>query len=390
VKKPIGTLAAAAALALLASQVRAEQPAWLDVVSPTANQSVRSSVPLISVQGRVLRDGPPHALVIALDFSDSSYFPAGFDVDRDGSVGRLQPFAGRARLRANHRLSSDPHDTLAHASLALAREVIARLDPEHHRVALLTFAGHVRVRSELASPGAVLSILDRLELGLEGGPTDVAAVIRSAVRILGPANAASRSIVLISDGEATAPGSLGSAARRALAAAEAAARVGVRIVGVLPSRSTIDVGSPLARLARKGAGRVFDGAAPERWVHRLATGESCAIAGVEVRNATTGERGRAIRTFVDGSFDGLVTLVPGMNRIEIRARLDDGREIRERRRVLYEAPSEPSAEDAARTRALHHALRMRTTEMELALRSEPVRALRIEATTRAAPAATHP
>jgi hypothetical protein len=48
---------------------------------------------------------------------------------------------------------------------------------------------------------------------------------------------------------------------------------------------------------------------------------------VSLRNATTGGQAEAVRAFPDGSFDGYVRLAPGQNRIEVVARMEDGREL---------------------------------------------------------------
>ncbi len=361
-------LVAAAGLALLAGPARASEPAWLEVVAPASGEHVHSSVALVAVQGRAVRDTGPRALVIALDLSSSSFLPAGFDVDRDGMVGVLQPWARLDAIRVDHRIVTDPEDTFAHAAVRLAREVAARLDVGHSRVGLVTLSEHTRVRAELEAPAVVLGALDAVDPRDAGGATDIGGAIRRALRVLEPAPASSRAILLVSDGEATAPRSPASAARRALSAAEAAARSGVRVHGVVPSRGPGPRASVLGEIARRSGGRTFAASAPERWVHELISSPAESIADLDVRNQTTGEPARAVRSFVDGSFDGFVALVPGLNRIEIRARLTDGRELGERRLVLYEIPDRPSAEDTARAATLREELRARTAETELALR----------------------
>ncbi|MBW1688136.1 MAG: hypothetical protein JRS35_24120, partial [Deltaproteobacteria bacterium] len=91
--------------------------------------------------------------------------------------------------------------------------------------------------------------------------------------------------------------------------------------------------------------------------------------GVSLRNATTGAEAEAVRTFPDGSFDGYLRLVPGENRIEVVARMEDGREARAARSVVFVRPEEPSAEERAAAGLLLDALRVRTIETELGVRA---------------------
>ena len=55
-------------------------------------------------------------------------------------------------------------------------------------------------------------------------------------------------------------------------------------------------------------------------------------------NLSTESRGRATRVFPDGSFDSLVQLVPGLNRIQIEVIGGDGGRTRAVREVFYERP----------------------------------------------------
>lgn len=360
-------------LALLPGHARSSESAWIDVSSPVSGECVRSGVALVAVQGKAVRGEAPRALVVALDLSSSSFLPAGFDVDRDGLLGDLHPWARMEGVRVDHRIVTDPDDTFAHAAVGLAREVVARLDGRHSLAGLVTFAEHTRVRADLDSPAAVLDALDAVDPRDAGGATDVGSAIRRALRVLEAAPQSSRSILLISDGEATAPRSPQTAVRRALAAAEDAGRAGVPVHGVVPSRGPDAGRSVLGEIGQRSGGRTFDASTPARWVHELVASPGEPIAELEVHNRTTGDPARAVRSFVDGSFDGFVALVPGLNEIEIRARLHDGRELSERRRVLYEIPERPSAEDIARAAALREELRARTAETELAVRRPAVR-----------------
>jgi len=85
---------------------------------------------------------------------------------------------------------------------------------------------------------------------------------------------------------------------------------------------------------------------------------------VEVRNATTGAAGLAVRLLPDGRFDAFVALAPGENRIEVNARSAGGTSEVVERTLLYQ----PEAGGAARAREeaeLLEVLRQRTLELQL-------------------------
>ena len=87
---------------------------------------------------------------------------------------------------------------------------------------------------------------------------------------------------------------------------------------------------------------------------------------IELVNTTTGQAGRAIRVFPDGSFDGFVPLAVGRNIVRVVARLEDGRQIERERTLFFARPAEAAQEDHADTRSLLRELQIRTlrTEME--------------------------
>jgi hypothetical protein len=94
---------------------------------------------------------------------------------------------------------------------------------------------------------------------------------------------------------------------------------------------------------------------------------------VRVRNLTSEAPAEAVRSFPDGVFDAYVRLVPGENRLEIEAALDDGRRARTTRTVVYTRPDSPSAEDRADAAALRERIRLRTVEMGLAAEARAAR-----------------
>ncbi|MGI9590219.1 MAG: hypothetical protein ACR2P8_02530 [Myxococcota bacterium] len=94
------------------------------------------------------------------------------------------------------------------------------------------------------------------------------------------------------------------------------------------------------------------------------------VAGIEVYNQTNGEVGRGVRVFPDGTFDALVPLAPGENRLQVTARGRGGGEQVVERRVFFDAREPGSPEEAvafeARSRRFEETLRLRALELELA------------------------
>jgi hypothetical protein len=106
---------------------------------------------------------------------------------------------------------------------------------------------------------------------------------------------------------------------------------------------------------------------------------------LELANRTTGTPASQLVHRPDGSFDALLALARGPNRIEIRALASDGSQARRQLVVNYEPGSAPQVLDArqlaARNRMLENQLlelKRRNVEIE-AERAEKVRAqLRVE------------
>lgn len=102
---------------------------------------------------------------------------------------------------------------------------------------------------------------------------------------------------------------------------------------------------------------------PEQLVSMLRELNLGDVERVTIRNLSTDTAARALRLFPDGSFDGLVTLQLGANRLRIEAFGRDGGRTRVEREVRRLPGSADDAE-AAQGRALLDALRQRTAEME--------------------------
>lgn len=338
---------------------------------PAEGQVIRAPVALAEVAGAALTpDASRNDLVLALDFSSSAFEPTGRDVDGDGVVGeRLpwQPAVGTSGLRASPLgWTSDPDDSVAGVELAATRTLLPRLDPATTRVALLAFGSNVRRLLPLTSPDAALAALEGLELGAEIGGTNVAGTLARARRLLraSAAGETRRSILLVTDGFPTLPPPQERAEREIEEEATRLAAAGVR-VHVLAIASQVDPRPVLEELARLTGGSFERIGDPTELPVRLANTSLSAIESVEVRNATTGAAGLAVRILPDGRFDAIVRLAPGENVIEVRARSAAGASELARRTLRWEAPAGGAAPPSPEAAELLETLRRRTAELEL-------------------------
>jgi len=85
---------------------------------------------------------------------------------------------------------------------------------------------------------------------------------------------------------------------------------------------------------------------------------------VRVANLTGMKRARALRVFPDGSFDAIVPLVPGYNRLRIEAVSSDGQRAEVERGVVFDRASASRAEIRRLANELLRELRRRTSETE--------------------------
>lgn len=384
----LAILALSATAACAAAPVAREAPADPRprvLLSKPADEGhlVRLPVPLAEIAGAaVTPDASRHDVVLALDFSSSAFEPTGRDVDGDGVIGARKPWQPSVGSDALERTpldwTSDPDDSVAGAELTATRTLLPRLDPAGTRVALLSFGSDVTRLAPLAPPGDALAALDRARLGAHIGGTNVAGVLARAARLLGAAHDdARRSILLITDGYPTLPPPQRRAEERVAEEAEKLAAAGVRVHVLAISSERVEPRPVLEELARLTGGSFARVEDPTELPVRLANTGLSGIDSIEVRNATTGAAGLAVRLLPDGRFDAFVPLAPGENEIEVRAHGKTGASEPARRMLRYEAPPRGAPVSPEAT-ALVETLRRRTTELELLAELRERRAQRRE------------
>jgi hypothetical protein len=347
-------------------------------------------------------------LVLVVDTSESTNHASGVDVDGDGELGR-----GRSE---DDPQSTDPGDSVLAAEVAAAEQVVDGLDPKRTRVGLVTFAGEAVLRSprDLERPPVrraaltqepltsdyrrVRDALDELSRSAPYGMTHMAAGIDLAtLELLGLAGSvgsadpeSTKLILFFTDGQptlpylASEPGNVGAVQ----AAADRARRAGVRIHSFAIGPEALE--GPVAAVEMAG---ITDGLfTPVPDPGRLSEFvDAMPLAGVEelaVRNATTDRAAHEARLHADGSWEALVPLQVGRNRLEVRARSSRGGEAHADLLVHY-APGAargvlPAELLAKYNRLLQHRVlaleadRREATRRELILEIERERARALE------------
>ncbi len=296
-------------------------------------------------------------LIIVLDTSESTRGPAGHDVDGDGQLGQA------IESGPDKGTSNDAGDSILAAEISAAARLIAGLDPRRTRVGIVTFSGLARprdpfgrlppeiVRAALtlepltSDYDRILRALGSLRLDHAIGMTHIAAgVDQATLELLGLPGALSagdplsRKLVLfLTDGQPTLPmpNADGVNIRAVLDASHRARRGGVRIHSFAIGPEALSGPASTVEMAAITAGLFTPVRDPGRLERFIDTVNFAEVERVEVRNRTMDRSAHHTRLHADGSFDALVPLAPGENRIEVRAFGSDGAERVAERRVQF-------------------------------------------------------
>jgi hypothetical protein len=303
---------------------------------------------------------------LVLDTSSSALFPSGADVDGDGVVGMVG-VAGSA-------INSDPDDSVLAAEAAAAASLVDGLDPKRTRVGVVTFSSAdiiglgrgllppritpaALVREPLTSDyRRVKSALADLARTLPAGATYMAAGIDLAtLELLGAPGAigtaepeSAKVILFLTDGQPTLPfiGNPASNIGTVIHAAERAQRAGVRIHSFAIGPDAL--AGPIATIEMaEVTGGVFTPVPdPARLAELVEAMRFTGVDRIAVHNRSCGQDAHEVRLHADGSWEALVPLAVGKNRIEVRARSSRGEEATATILVHY-APNAPRAPLAA-------------------------------------------
>ncbi len=285
-------------------------------------------------------------LFIVIDTSESANKPSGVDVDGDGELGVAGPEADRK--------STDPGDSVLAAEVAAAERVVDGLDAKRTRVGVVTFAGEavlqllrdldrppVRLAALTQEPltsdyRRVRAALDELSRSAPYGMTHMAAGIDLAtLELLGLAGSvgtpdpdSTKLILFFTDGQPTLP-YLASESRNVAAvqvAADRARRAGVRIHSFAIGPEALEGPVAAVEMAAITEGLFTPVPDPGRLSEFVDAMRLADVEEVAVRNASSDQVAHEVRLHADGSFEALVPLQVGKNRLEVRARSSSGGE----------------------------------------------------------------
>lgn len=332
-------------------------PVQILLDSPSPGSTVAGRVHQAKIEGSAAAEGERPAdydVMIAIDVSHSTKTASGVDVDGDGMVGvnphmeLLPPGAYDPSV-----LSTDPEDSILHAEIAAARELLASLDPKRVRVGLITFAGETDPatgeRRTLDQQDAWLEVpltndFDRVRVALNGvlargprGATNFAAGIRLSVRELAglsgalsqPRSDTKKVVLFLTDGIPTFPIGKGAVSdagdvEAAVAAAQVAHQAGISINSYALGPSALTYPLAVTEIARVTLGQYTPVQNPGDIIVLLQGVSFANIEDVVLTNLTTGDFSTDVRLNPDGSFWGFVPVKEGDNRVRISALASDG------------------------------------------------------------------
>jgi Mg-chelatase subunit ChlD len=371
---------------LLAGPALAEETEriWLEVARPYNGWVELGLNSLLEVRGAAGRfERNVLDVMIIVDISRSTKHGSGVDVNGDGHVGGVG-WGSRRDLGSYLRhpqTSSDPGDSILQAEVEAVRRLLENIDLSETRVGIVSLRETAQLCSSLGNDqDEHLNALDALLHGASDGRTYMAEAIRVATRELVESAIAhpgrDRGIILLSDGKPTVPSPDERAAREAVEAARAAGDAGVRIysvgLGVAQKESYA-----LREIAAVSNGLFTTLAEPGEIIEALPRFDLLGLADISVTNTTTRREARAIKVWADGSFDGFVSLRPGKNRIEIKARAPDGSEVSFIRWVYFKEREPRTARErdleTRKLERLRNVLRERSLEVEIAREVETAR-----------------
>ena len=342
-------------------------------------------------------------VMMVIDTSRSTIDPAGADINGNGRVGerrlgRLGSIFGSG--------TTDPGDSIVAAEVAAARQLLRGLDPRSTRVGLVIFAGdpaasggrYGRARDAYTMEpltreyAYIESALDDvLEREPQGSTNMAAGIDLATIELMGLRGAASkkdpqaeRVVFFFTDGQPTLPYGPAMEAdniRAVLRAANRAQRGGVRIHSFAIGPDALAGPIATVEMASRTEGYFTPVRHPADLVDLVEEVSFANLEEVAVSSETTGEPAKPYRLTPDGAWAGLVRMVPGENRVRVRARADDGAEIEKMLAVTFvpEAPTPPLPNEftVQRNRLLEDCLR-NTKEVRLRAEQEHAESVRRE------------
>ncbi len=333
----------------------------------------------IAMRGNVRR----FDVIMVIDTSRSTIDPAGTDINGNGVVGKRRLGSLGAIFST---ASTDPGDSILAAEVAAARQLLRGLDPRSTRVGVVTFAGEppesgpawrrtkaaYTIQSLTREYALVERALDDIVAGEPMGSTHMAAgVDRATVELMGLRGALSQPdpesdkvVFFFTDGQPTlpyGPEAEGDNVRAVLRAAERAKRGRVRIHSFAIGPDALEGPIATVEMANRTDGFFTPVRHPGDLVDVVEEVSFANLDSVELHSVTTGDPASPFRSTADGTWGGFIRMEPGLNRVQVRVRADDGTELTRSIEVHFvpEAPTPPLPRELVvqRNRLLEDCLR---------------------------------
>ena len=342
--------------------------------TPRPDAELEQLAPWVEVTGAAgLGEAPLHDLVLLFDVSRPTLAPSGVDVNDNGVVGRAthirDGLVGRPDIVSREPptvTTTDRGDSILAAQRAVARRILRQLDATTTRAAVVGYGKRLYGIAPLGSPTAaetaIANFRDTLLApasgSLHGGLVGAINLLRTD-----PTAGPRRVSVFVVAGARPSHPNARRAETRALEIALEMGRLGIPVHTFSVGRFSRRLDLLMQRLSQISGGTntpvpdVFEVALPDLGP-RLAGLDS-----ISITNLSMGASARAQRVFADGSFDALVPLEPGENRIEVRTVLPGGETRTEVRKVHYRVPEEPTSLHRRRAAVLLWELRNRSIEV---------------------------
>jgi hypothetical protein len=313
--------------------------------------------------------GPRRDVVVVIDVSESTLSPVQTPPEEGGN-GDAPP-ASYAPL--GEPGAGAPPGSILEAEILAVRTLLRSLDPRLTRVAILTFSGepgawgvlppHIeglhpdsRTWTGLTDDWpAVERALDRVQAAGAHGLTNIAAgVQRATSELVGGPEAvgtpdpnAQRVVLFMTDGVPTlpVPGDAWRNQAELFKEARRAAGYGIRIHSFAVGNEALRGPFTVETLASETGGSFTPVRDPATLPDRVPLVPLTGLERLTVRNLTTGQAALATNLRPDGTFDALVRLDAGTNRIEIEATASDG--ARAQHALLLERDAAAAAAAAA-------------------------------------------
>ncbi len=279
-------------------------------------------------------------IAVVIDTSGSTNEVTGVDINGNGIVGenRLGSLFGRA--------ATDPGDTILAAEVAAARAFLQKLDPRTSRVALITFAGEAPDPSgRVPEPAYTLvgltvdfkkidTALDEILNDGPDGATWMSAGVDQAVIELGglrgaisePRPKSEKIIVFLTDGVPTLPvlGDDRENARTVFRAADRARRQGIKSIVFAIGPEALQQPVAAVELAKRTDGIFMPIRKPGDLVDVMAEVRLVTLREVVIHNQTTQADASIVAVNADGTWNALLPLRDGKNRVVVTAIAEDG------------------------------------------------------------------